>query len=342
MNKKIFALAAMVFSVGVLAADNHYVFKAGDPSLKDFVLGPVPYPDDNPPNADRENLGRTLFFDPRISGAGNVSCATCHNPGLGWSDGLPTAKGVKSTVLERKSPTLFNSAYSSIQMWDGRKKSLEDQATGPMEAELEMHTDMPKLLGFLNANEGYKTMFAKAYPGAPIDANSMTKAIATFERTIISNNSPFDRWVKGDAGALTPQQVHGFEVFAGKGNCTECHTGANFTNDGFHNIGLASFGNATPDLGRYAIRPGAKNKGAFKTPTLREVARRAYYFHDGTASSLMEVVEHYDRGGDVKSNLDKSIVPLHLTMDEKQALVSFMESLSSPYVAVMLPELPLK
>jgi len=170
----------------------------------------------------------------------------------------------------------------------------------------------------------------------------VSKAIASFERTAISRNSPFDKWVKGDAKAMTAQQVKGFEVFAGKGNCMACHSGANFTDNGFHNLGLASWGAAEPDMGRYAIKPVNAMKGAFKTPTLRDIARTAPYFHDGSAQTLMDVVEHYDTGGTVKTNLSPNMKPLNLTQDEKLALVAFMEALTSPYKPVKVPALPVK
>ena len=340
MSKILLALVATFLCTSIYAQEEQFVFKAGHPSLKEFILPPVPYPSDNKPNSDREKLGKTLFFDPRISGDGNASCATCHNPGLAWTDGLPTAKGAKSVILDRKSPTIFNAAYHTELMWDGRKKSLEDQASGPMEAPTEMNADMTRLLASLNTISGYKKMFAKAYPGEPINEDTVTKAIATFERTIVSKNSPFDKWVKGDSKALTKQQVKGFELFVGKGNCLDCHSGATFSDNGYHNIGLASYGRENPDLGRYAIKAVDSRKGAFKTPTLREISRRAPYFHDGSVKTLEEVIEHYNKGGEVTTNLDKAIKPLNLTNDEKKAIVAFLESLTSPFVAVALPELP--
>jgi cytochrome c peroxidase len=338
--KHILAFIAALLTAGSAAAGTEYVFQAGHASLQEFVLGDMPHPADNPSNAARIALGKTLFFDPRMSGDGNMSCATCHNPALGWSDGLPTARGVKSEVLGRASPTVFNTGYNTIQMWDGRKKSLEHQAMGPMQANVEMNMDITKLFQWMGNSEGYKTLFAAAYPGEPINEASLSKAIASFERTIVSNNAPFDRWVKGDAAALTAQQVEGFKLFAGKANCVACHSGANFTDNGFHNLGLASWGSNAPDLGRFGQKPVAAMKGAFKTPTVREVARTAPYFHDGSARTLMDVVEHYDRGGDVKTNLSPNLHPLGLRSEEKQALVAFMESLSSPFLAVTVPELP--
>jgi cytochrome c peroxidase len=325
------------------AADGvpQYVFEPGHPSLKQWLLpDQPPYPVGNEPTPARVALGHKLFFDPRLSGDGNMSCATCHNPSMGWSDGLPTGRGVKSVVLGRATPTVINTAYNSIQMWDGRKASLEDQAMGPMEATAEMNMNTAKLFLWLKGNAGYQALFAKAYPGEEIGAGTLSKAIASFERTVTSNHSPFDLWVKGDAKAMTQQQVNGFKLFAGKANCIACHAAPNFTDNGFHNLGLPSWGAPVPDLGRFAQKPVARMKGAFKTPTLRDIARTAPYFHDGSAKRLMEVVEHYNKGGIVKSNLSPEVKVLNLTAQEKADIVAFLEALDSPYKSVMLPELP--
>jgi len=322
-------------------AEDDYTFKAGHSSLQKWLLPDVPpQPKNNPLTTEKISLGKKLFFDPRLSGDGNMSCATCHNPVFGWSDALPTAKGVKSKVLGRASPTVINSGFNEIQMWDGRKKSLEDQAMGPMEATVEMNMDTKKLFTWLNANEGYKKEFDKAFPGEKIDANTVKKAIASYERTIISNNSPFDKWVKGDKKAMTSQQINGFKLFVGKAKCAACHSEPNFTDSGFHNLGLKSWGNKNPDMGRYAQRPLGLMKGAFKTPTLRDIDRTAPYFHDGSATTLTEVVNHYSKGGEVKTNLSPSMEELNLSKKEIQAVVAFLHALSSPYVAVTLPELP--
>ena len=340
MNRMAIVAVSAMLAGSAVAADK-YVFKAGDPSLKEWLLSEkVPHPADNAPTAERIDLGKKLYFDPRLSGDGNMSCSTCHNPSLGWSDGLPTGKGVKSMVLGRASPTIFNTAYNSIQMWDGRKKDLEDQAMGPMEATVEMNMNTTRLFQWLNQNAGYKALFAKAYPGEAIDAKTVSKAIATFERTAVSRDSNFDRWVRGDAKAMTADQVDGFKLFVGKANCSSCHSAPNFTDNGFHNIGLASWGVPEPDVGRYAHRPLALMKGAFKTPTVREADRTAPYFHDGAAKTLMEVVEHYNQGGVVKTNLSPNMKPLNLSQKEKEQLVAFMQALSSPFIKVDLPELP--
>ncbi len=310
---------------------------------KTWVLPAMPpSPDDNRITPERVELGKMLFFDPRLSRDGNMSCATCHNPMFGWSDGQATAKGFKSSTLARATPTVVNTGFNPIQMWDGRKKSLEDQAMGPMESNAEMNMDLAFLFTWLNGNAGYRTVFAKAYPGEPIDAKTLSKAIAAYERTIVSNTSPFDRWLRGESNAMTPQQVRGFRVFtdADKGNCAVCHSAPNFTDNGFHNLGLRSFGIDEPDLGRYLIKPVKTMRGAFKTPTLRDVALTAPYFHDGSAKTLMDVVNHYEQGGEVKTNLSPNMKPLTLTQQEKEDLVAFMEALTSPQQVTTLPTLP--
>ncbi|HEV8691632.1 MAG TPA: cytochrome c peroxidase [Ideonella sp.] len=327
---------------------------AAGASAADAAMGPTkedqkwllpklpPAPADNQPNAARIELGKQLFFDPRLSSERNLACASCHNPLFGWSDGLPTAKGFKSKVLGRASPTVVNAGYTSLQMWDGRRASLEDQAMGPMESMDEMAMNLDSLFKWLNSNAEYKSAFAKAYPGEAIDKTTTSKAIAAFERTIVSRESPFDRWLQGDKKAMTAQQVRGFRLFVdpNKGNCAICHSAPNFTDGGFHNVGLASYGNANPDVGRFAIKPLPSLKGAFKTPTLRDIALTAPYFHDGSASTLTEVVEHYNKGGVTKDDLSPNIKALNLSQDELKDIVLFMEALTTPTKAFTLPRLP--
>jgi cytochrome c peroxidase len=302
-----------------------------------------PYPVQNKPTPERIALGKMLFFDPRLSRDRNMACASCHNPMFGWSDGLPTGRGFQGQLLDRASPTVVNAAYNTIQMWDGRKKDLEDQAMGPLEAAPEMNTDLESFFKWMNGNEAYKAAFAKAYPGEPVGPEAFRKAVASYERTIVSRNSPFDRWVAGDVKAMSKQQLRGMAIFMdkAKGNCATCHAAPNFTDNGFHNLGLASFGKDNPDMGRFVHKPVAVNKGAFKTPGLRDVERTAPYFHDGSAKTLLDVVEHYDRGGDVKTNLSPNMKPLGLTQRDKEDLVAFMKALSSPPLKVTFPSLPL-
>ncbi len=318
--------------------------KAGDTSLQKWLLpGEVPQPDNNKMTPDRVELGKMLFWDTRLSGDGNMSCASCHNPLFGWSDGLPTARGSKSKVLGRASPVVTNTAFNAMQMWDGRKKTLEEQAMGPMEATVEMNMDIGNLFKWIKSNKGYKTAFDKAYPGEGINQSTLSRAIASFERTIVSNNSPFDQWVKGDAKAMSKEQVRGFGVFLdqNKGNCAACHGAPNFVDNGFHNLGLASYGDEKPDMGRFVQLPLARMKGAFKTPTLRDISLSAPYFHDGSAATLMDVMQTYADHGYVEGNISPEIDSINLTKQDMQDLVAFMEALTTPPKPFTLPILPL-
>ncbi|MCC2632527.1 MAG: cpx [Ramlibacter sp.] len=331
--------AAVVFGPAAIEAADPRVPAPGQAEVQ-WKLGEPPMPADNASTPQRVALGKALFFDPRLSGNGASSCATCHNPSLGWSDGQKTAVGFNGAVLGRATPTIVNAAYNTQFMWDGRKKSLEDQALGPMQAPDEMNADFAKVLALLNTLPGYKAQFAAAYPGEPVGEETLAKALAAFERTVVSRDSPFDRWLAGDTRALTPQQHRGFQVFAdpARGNCAACHNGPNLTDNGFHNIGLA--GTGTPDLGRFNIRKVAAMKGAFKTPTLRDIELTAPYFHDGSAATLREVVDHYVRGGDDRGNVSADMRPLKLSEQEKDDLVAFMRALTGPRVAIDLPILP--
>lgn len=306
----------------------------------EWRLPPPPMPAGNESTPPRVALGKALFFDPRLSGNGATSCASCHNPSLGWSDGLKTGVGFKGTVLSRATPTIVNTAYNSQFMWDGRHRSLEEQALGPMRAADEMNTDFPATLKRLRALEGYVQMFEAAYPGEGITEDTLAKALAAFERTIVSRDSPFDRWLAGDAAALTPAQWRGFQVFLDpdKGNCAACHNAPNFTDNGFHNIGLRS--GDKPDPGRFNVRKVASMRGAFKTPTLRDIELTAPYFRDGSAATLRDVVDHYDRGGEDTSNLSTNMKRLGLSEQEKDDLVAFMRSLTGAQPPVALPALP--
>jgi cytochrome c peroxidase len=299
----------------------------------------APAPADNIPNASRIKLGEMLFWDPRLSRKGSMSCASCHNPALGWSDGLPTAVGFDMQILGRATPTIINTAFNTIQMWDGRKANLEEQALGPIAAGGEMNLPLAEMVTRLQAIPGYRPEFDKAYPGQGISEVTVARAIASFERTVLSTESPFDRWRKGDEKAISASAKHGFELFTGKANCAICHQGYNFTDNGFHNIGVKDPGE-TRDVGRYAQRKVKSMQGAFKTPTLRDVALTAPYMRNGAYKTLTEVVEHYNRGGDVKDNLDINMVALNLTHEECQDIVAFMERLTGAPRVVNVPALP--
>jgi cytochrome c peroxidase len=305
--------------------------------------GEIPQPDNNRITTHRVELGKMLFFDPRLSGSNWISCGTCHNPALGWSDGLPTAIGHGQKVLGRSTPTILNTAYQSLQFWDGRVRTLEKQALGPIEAAGEMAQSIDKdkghlksLLAELSALKGYRDAFEAAYPGEGIGKNTIAKAIASFERTIVSTDADFDRWIKGEKQAMSKAALRGFKVFEGKANCAKCHSDFNFTDNGFHNIGLKD----ATDSGRYAIRKVKINIGAFKTPTLRDIALTAPYMHNGAYSTLEEVIEHYNRGGITKENLSPKIKKLNLTNGEKSDLLAFLKSLTGEENPITFPVLP--
>jgi cytochrome c peroxidase len=298
----------------------------------------APAPAENMPNQARIKLGEFLFFDPRLSRKGSMSCASCHNPALGWSDGLKTAVGFDMHTLPRATPTIINASFNPIQMWDGRKGTLEEQALGPIQAEGEMNLPLPELLSRLKAIPGYAAFFEEAYPGMGITEVTVARAIASYERTVLSTESPFDRWRKGDEKAVNDSVKRGFELFTGKANCAICHMGYNFTDNGFHNIGLRDTG--AEDVGRFAQRPLKSMRGAFKTPTLRDISLTAPYMRNGAYTTLIEVVDHYDRGGDDKENLDINMVPLGLSGTEKADLEAFMESLTGAPREVRVPVLP--
>ena len=336
------SLILLTCCIASAPATAEYVAEAGHSSLQVWVLGKPAEPADNKSTTARVELGKALFFDPRLSGDGNMSCATCHNPMLGWSDGLPTARGFRGQILDRATPTILNSAYNHLQMWDGRAASLEEQATGPLDAEVEMAINVDDLVLWLRSEPAYAAAFEAAYPGEPIGADTLSKAIAAFERTIVSRNTPFGRWVAGDETAMSTSAVSGFQLFVDseKGNCVVCHSPPNFTDSGFHNVGLSSFNAGQGDLGRYHERPLNLMRGAFKTPSLRDVTKTAPYFHDGSALTLREVMQHYVTAGIDDTNLSPSMKPLDLTDTEISDLVAFLEALTSPPQAFTLPSLP--
>ena len=299
-------------------------------------------PEHNAVTAERVALGQTLFFDPRLSASGWISCASCHNPGQGWSDGLPTMLGHGMKAGERNTPTILNSAFLPLLMWDGRFRTLEEQALGPIEAAGEMNMKLDEMVARVRSIPGYAPMFADAYPGEGINSETVAKAVASYERTIVSSGtSPFDDWVRGDEKALSAGARRGYELFNGKGNCAACHSGWAFTDGGFHNIGLDAGPGGVADNGRHEVLPLASMKGAFKTPTLRDVALSAPYMRDGRYDTLREVVEHYNRGGDSKENLSPEMRPLNLSDQEIDDLVAFMGALTDRRPAkVVYPQLP--
>ncbi len=299
-------------------------------------LPPVQHPKDNPPTPEKIALGKQLYFDPRLSADDTISCASCHDPAKGWSNGEQFATGVGGLKGGRNSPTVINSAYYSFQFWDGRAKTLEDQALGPIQNPIEMKMTLDDVIPKLNKIPGYKDQFQKVFQ-TDVTAEGVAKAIAAFERTVLSGDAPYDKFKAGDAAALSDAAQRGWKLFTGKGHCSACHSGPNFTDTAFHNIGLDS-----ADEGRMTISKMAGDKGAMKTPTLREIAKTAPYMHNGSLKTLEEVVAHYVKGGNNNPAQDEEIFALKLTPEEQADLVTFMkEGLSSAsYPMIAKPELP--
>lgn len=313
---------------------------ATDPlaAIKSAYVRPteIPFPEDNAYSPNKVALGKLLYFDTRLSGSKLLSCASCHNPGYGWSDGQPLAVGHGMQILGRRSPTILNAAWGEIFFWDGRADSLETQALGPIASPGEMNMPLDQLVDVIAAIPDYVQLFDDAFPGEGITLDNIAKSIATFERTVVSSRAPFDAWIAGDETAIPDAAKRGFQIFAGKANCTACHSGWNMTDDSFHDIGLASI-----DEGRGALIPDVvKLQHAFKTPGLRDLTRRAPYMHDGSLTTLAEVVDHYDRGFITRPSLSEDMKPLHLTGEEKQDLLAFLDTLTGELAPVVVPVLP--
>jgi cytochrome c peroxidase len=297
----------------------------------------IPHPASNAPSEARVELGRLLFFDPRLSRSGVTSCATCHNPGFAWGDGLALGIGAGMRPLKRRTPTILDVAWAESLFWDGRAETLEAQALEPIRSTDEMDLALDEMVQTVEGIAGYRPLFARAYPGEPISQQTVAKAIATFERTVVSGTAPFDRWVAGDEGAITASAKRGFQLFDGKARCARCHSGWRFTDDSFHDIGVPG-----DDLGRGALFADvAPLQHAFKTPTLRNVAQRAPYMHDGSEPDLAAVIELYDLGGRVKRpSLSDEMRALSLTQTEKDELLAFLSTLTGDDTPIALANLP--
>jgi cytochrome c peroxidase len=296
-------------------------------------LPPIFWPDDNLYSADKAELGRFLYFDKRLSADGTISCATCHEPAKAFTDQSPVSTGIGGQKGGRSAPTVINRAYSTSQFWDGRAKSLEDQAKGPIANPIEMTAEKQsdaahrKVVERVKAVPGYLTRFKKVFGTADFTIDDIAKAIATFERTVLSGNSPYDRYQAGDKPALSASQIRGMDVFFKKAACDSCHLGFNFTDGSYVNIGIG-MDRPNPDLGRFIVSGKEEDRGAFKTPTLREIEHTFPYMHDGSLITLEDVVEHYNKGGFKNPYLNQRIKPLNLTETEKKDLVAFLKALS--------------
>jgi cytochrome c peroxidase len=252
-----------------------------------------------------------LFFDKRLSRDGTLACASCHDPNRAFSDGRTVARGIHGAEGTRNAPALVNRGYGNAFFWDGRADSLEHQALQPIVNPIELGLTQPEL-------EGRTGMTAAA----------VTEALASYVRTIRSGDSRFDRYAAGRTGSLDALEKAGLELFRGKGGCTACHIGPNFTDEKFHNTGVAWRDAHLADEGRYVVSGNPRDHGAFKTPTLRDIARTAPYMHDGNVATLEDVIEFYSQGGRPNPNLDPEIRPRHFTPEEKRSLAAFLRSLT--------------
>lgn len=325
-------------------------------TLPSWVLPPE-LPENNPSTPEKVALGRKLYFDKRLSVDDSVSCKTCHDPNKGFADGKRIATGVDEKKGTRNSPTVVNAAFYELQFWDGRAPTLEEQAKGPLVNPVEMAmSSHDALVKKLRGIKEYRDEFKKAFGTAKFSIDHIVQAIASFERTLISVKSPFDRFIAGNEGAITADAKAGWKLFNGKARCNTCHGFIKvypfFTDNKFHNIGVAmknanfealareaqrsgitpeelAFKEGVTELGRFNVTLEPKDIGAFKTPGLRNIALTAPYMHDGSEPTLETVVEFYNRGGVPNPNLDGGISPLGLTDEEGRQLVEFMKTLTS-------------
>ncbi len=314
--------------------------------LSDWRLPEVPVPADNPQNAAKVALGHALAFDHRLSKNDSMSCAGCHLPFAGGGGHTARAFG-HGGELGRWAPSWVNAAYYTSQFWDGRAASLEEQTgalpghMGPISAPGEMAGDVEAVVRRIASIPAYRRRFKKAF-GQGVSRENIARAIAAFERTLVATEAPFQRYVRGDSGAITAAAKRGFELFRGKALCVTCHAPPLLTDNAFHNIGVPQVGPLAEDLGRYEVTHKAADKRAFKTPSLYNSASFRFFMHDGAFASMAEVIDHYDRGGNPDDpRQDPLIRPLNLTAAEKADLMAFMESLTDERLnRIVRPSLP--
>jgi cytochrome c peroxidase len=302
-------------------------------------LPPLPIPTDNPPTPEKIELGKMLYFDKRLSKDGTVSCATCHDPKMAWAENRPTSEGIGKQLGNRNSPTVVNAAYATTQFWDGRAKSLEEQSLGPIENPIEMGHNLDAMIADLTKLDDYNARFQKVF-GTPVTKDGVAKAIAAFERTVLSGNSPYDRYKAGDESALNESQKRGLALF--DDNCATCHAPPAFSNYRFYNAGVSS-DKQPVDEGRKKVTGKDSDLGKFRAPALREVAKTAPYFHDGGESALNGAVALMAAGGKDNPNLSgamKAVGEAKLTPEDQKDLVAFLESLSGEFPVIDPPKLP--
>jgi cytochrome c peroxidase len=320
-------------TTGMITVDGHSVPDIGP------LPTAVPMPSTNLNYAAKVALGKQLYFDGRLSQNNAISCAFCHNPVAGFADPNQTSVGVGGKRGGRQAPTVYNTAFNSSQFWDGRAGSLEEQAIGPIHNPIEMAETHENVVVKLGKIKGYREQFQSAL-GTGVNIQGIAEAIAAYERTIISTNSAFDKFILGDKKAMGEDAQRGMSVFKGKGRCILCHNDANFTDNRFHNLGVPQVGPMEEDVGRYDVTLRESDKGAFKTPTLRSITETAPYMHDGAFKTLEEVVDFFDKGGIPNPQLSPLIKPLGLAPQEKIDLLAFLKALTGEPIPFEFPKLP--
>ena len=359
-------LAAVVVLVLMGCAATPQSASAGGKSADDLApLPPVSVPADNPQTAAKIELGKMLYFDPRLAGDSSISCATCHVPEQGFARALQMSPAYPATKHWRTVPTVLNAAYLKQLFWDGRSHSLEDQAQGPIQAPIEMNQNPGHLVEKLSQIPWYVKKFKQVF-NHDVNFDDLAKAIAAFERTIVSKNVPFDKFLQGDTKALSNAQQRGLALFKSKAGCVRCHGGAVLTDQKLHATGVpeieplktesdriatrhffakgAGYKNykIDADYGQELISKSAKDRYKFKTPSLREITRTAPYMHNGAFETLEDVIDFYNAGGGKIPNKDRLLTPLGLTDTEMDDLVAFLESLAGDEIKIKAPELPKK
>ncbi len=341
IHKKALVLATVGFALAATAAWYHAnagtatsgLFPKDGPKIP-LGLVEIVWPEENPYSAEKAELGWLLFFDTRLSSDRSVSCASCHAPAHAYADGRPVSTGIKQQKGGRSAPSVINRVYGAAQFWDGRAASLEEQAKGPIANPIEMTAEKDAgkahaaCVDSLREVKEYRRRFKAVFGTEEFTIDHVAMAIATFERTVLSGNSPYDKFKAGDKTALTESQQRGMNVFfSNNARCDSCHDGAAFTTNQFANIGVG-MDKVNPDLGRYNVTKRDSDKGAFKTPGLRDIARTAPYMHDGSLKTLEDVVEHYDKGGIKNQWLHQDVKPLKLSKQDKSDLVQFLHALN--------------
>ncbi|MGF1923516.1 MAG: cytochrome-c peroxidase [Bacteroidia bacterium] len=314
-------------------------------------LGPLPsYP--YPLDSNKVHLGKVLFFDARMSSSNLISCSSCHDPKLSWTDGLTFSIGHNKAVNTRNSPTIENVWFYKQLFWDGRAKTLEEQAQIPLTSAIEMHQDMKVLPKKLKKIKGYKTLFINAFGDDEINNERIFKSIADFQRTIVSPESAFDRFLTGDTRSLSDEQILGLHLFRTKARCMNCHYGPMFSDNEFHNLGLSNYGEKNQDLGLYLTTKNPNDVGKFKTPSLRNVMSTGPWFHNGSVKTMDSLMLLYNMGmpfpAVTMAQLDDPLLPkgdrllkgIRLSKRELNALVAFLGALSAESNSFEKPKLP--